>query len=95
VDQLHTGHDALGVEEALEADPRGFSPSGDLVRRYCSGRASANLDGVFPTVIEPVIHAHEAHSGMGGLEAIQGNYSWLAAALYQQSGRGTPIDRLL
>ena len=32
-------------------------------------------------VIELVIHAHAAQSGMGGLEAIQGDYSWLAVAL--------------
>ena len=37
--------------------------------------ASADLDGIIPTVIELVIHAHAPQSGMGGLEAIQGNYS--------------------
>jgi hypothetical protein len=69
-------------------DPRGFSPSGDLVRQYCSGRASADLDWLFPTVIELVIHAHAAQSGMGGLEAIQGNYSRLAVALESLTEEG-------
>jgi hypothetical protein len=56
-------------------DPRAFLPSGDLLRQYYSGRASADLDRAFPTVIELVIHAHAAQSGMGGLEPIQGKYS--------------------
>jgi hypothetical protein len=43
--------------------------------------AGADLDRIIPTVIELVIHAHAAPSGMGGLEAIQGDYSRLAVAL--------------
>jgi hypothetical protein len=41
----------------------------------------SNLDGIIPTVIEFVIHAPAPQSGMGGFEAIQGNYSRLALAL--------------
>jgi hypothetical protein len=40
----------------------------------------SNVDGIVSTVIEFVIHAHAPQSGMGGLEAIQGNYSRLAVA---------------
>ena len=49
-----------------------------------------NLDGTVPTVIEFVIHAHAPQSGMGGLEAIQGNYSRLAVALesFTEEGLG-------
>jgi hypothetical protein len=50
--------------------------------------ASADLDGIIPTVIELVIHAHAAQSGMGGLEAIQGNYSRLAVALESLTEEG-------
>ena len=50
----------------------------------------SNLDGIVPTVIEFVIHAHAPQSGMGGLEAIQGNYSRLAVALesFTEEGLG-------
>jgi hypothetical protein len=52
--------------------------------------ASADLDGIIPTVIELVIHAHAAQSGMGGLKAIQGNYSRLAVAFesFTEEGPG-------
>ena len=52
--------------------------------------ASADLDGIVPTVIELVIHVHAPQSGMGGLEAIQGNYSRLAVALesFTEEGLG-------
>ncbi len=49
LDQLHTGHDAPGVEEALEAEhfhqivvrlqSNETGKPGDLVQQYCSGRA--------------------------------------------------------
>jgi hypothetical protein len=48
----------------------------------------ADLDGIFPTVIELVIHAHAAQSGMGGLAAIQVNYSRLAVALESLTEEG-------
>ena len=50
----------------------------------------SNLDGMVPTVIEFVIHAHAPQSGMGGLEAIQGNHSRLAVALesFTEEGLG-------
>ena len=44
--------------------------------------------GLSRAVIELVIHAHAAQSGMGGLEAIQGNYSWLAVALESLTEEG-------
>jgi hypothetical protein len=50
-----------------------------------------NLDGIFPTVIELVIHAHAAQSGMRGLEAIQGNYSRLAVGLESLTEEGLEL----
>jgi hypothetical protein len=61
LDQLHTGHDALGVEEALEAEHgthAAFHPPVILFDNIVQVGASADLDGFFPTVIELVIHAH-------------------------------------
>ena len=84
MDQLHTGHDAPGVEEALKAEHwthAAFYPPVILFDNIVQVGASADLDGIFRTVIELVVHAHAAQSGMGGLEAIQGNYSRLAVAL--------------
>jgi len=50
----------------------------------------SNQDGIAPTVIEFVIHAHAPQSGMGRLEDIQGNYSRLAVALecFTEEGLG-------
>jgi hypothetical protein len=44
--------------------------------------------GLSRTVIELVIHAHAAQSGMGGLEAIQGNNSRLAVTLESLTEEG-------
>ena len=44
--------------------------------------------GLSRAVIEFVIHAHAAQSGMGGLEAIQGNYSRLAVAFESLTEEG-------
>ena len=91
LDQLHTGHDAPGVEEALEAEHwtnAAFYPPMILFDNIVQVGASADLDGIFPTVIELVIHAHAAQSGMGGLEAIQGNYlgsPWRLRALRKKA----------
>ena len=78
LDQLHTGHDAPGVEEVLEAEHwthTAFYPPMILFDNIVQVGASADLDRIVPTVIELVIHAHAAQSGMGGLETIQGDYS--------------------
>jgi hypothetical protein len=50
--------------------------------------ASADLDGTLPPVIELVAHAHAAQSGMGGLKAVQGNYSRLPVALESFTEKG-------
>src|SRR5271165_5687988 len=78
------GMDLPGVEEALESEHwthAAFYPPMILFDNIVQVGASADLDGIVPTVIELVIHTHAAQSGMGGLEAIQGNYSRLAVAL--------------
>jgi len=51
----------------------------------------SNLDRIVPTLIEFVIHAYAAQSGVGGLEAIQSNYSRLAVAFesFTEEGLGT------
>ena len=57
LDQLHTGHDAPGVEEALEAEHwthAAFYPPVILFDNIVQVGASADLDGIFPTVIELV-----------------------------------------
>jgi len=74
LDQVHTGHDAPGVEEGLEAEHRthaAFNPPVILFNNIVQVGASADLDGAIPPVIELLVHAHAAQSGMGGLEAIQ------------------------
>ncbi len=73
LDQLHTGHYAPGVEEALEAEHRthaAFNPPVILFNNIVQVGASADLDGALPPVIEFVIHTHTAQSGMGGLKAV-------------------------
>ena len=51
---------------------------------------ASNLDGIIPTIIEFVIRTHATQSGMGGLKAIQANYSRLAVALesFTEEGLG-------
>src|SRR5258705_7767841 len=69
LDQLHTGHDAPGVEESLEAEHwtyAAFYPPVILFDNIVQVGTSADLDGIFPTVIELVIHAHAARSAMCG-----------------------------
>jgi hypothetical protein len=84
VNQLYAGQDPPGVEEALESEHRAhaaFYPPVILFDNVVQVGAVSNLDGTVPTIIELVIHTHAAQSGMGGLEAIQGNYSRLAVRL--------------
>jgi hypothetical protein len=93
LDQLHTGHYAPGVEEVLETkhwSHAAFYPPVILFYDVVQVGTISNLDGIVPTVIEFVIHAHAPQSGMGGLEAIQGNYSRLAVALesFTEEGPG-------
>jgi hypothetical protein len=78
LDQLHTGHDVPGVEEALEAEHwthAAFYPPMILFDNIVQVGQVRIWTGLSRAVIELVIHAHAAQSGMGGLEAIQGNYS--------------------
>ena len=81
------------VEEALESEHRAhaaFYPPVILFDDLVQVGTISNLDGIVPTVIEFVIHPHAPQSGMGGLEAIQGNYSRLAVALesFTEEGLG-------
>jgi hypothetical protein len=51
LNQLHTGHDAPGVEEALEAEHwthPAFHPPVFLFDNIVQVGASADLDGIFP-----------------------------------------------
>ena len=83
VNQLYAGQDPPSVEETLESEHRAhaaFNPPVILFDGVVQVGTISNLDGIVPTVIEFVIHAHAPQSGMGGLEAIQGNYSRLAVA---------------
>src|SRR5271168_3644198 len=93
VNQLYAGQDPPCVEEALEAEHRAhaaFYPPVILFDNVVQVGTVSNLDGIVPTVIEFIIHAHAPQSGMGGLEAIQGNYSPLAVALesFTEEGLG-------
>ena len=91
LNQLYAAQYTPSVEEALEAEHwthAAFHPPVILFDNIVQVGASADLDGIFPTVIELVIHAHAAQSGMGGLEAIQGNDSRLAVALESLTEEG-------
>jgi len=84
LNQLYAGQDPPSVEEALETkhwSRAAFYPPMILFDDVVQVGTISNLDGIVPTVIEFVIHTHAAQSGMGGLKAIQGNYSRLAVAL--------------
>ena len=83
VNEFNAAQNTPGVEEALETkhwSHAAFYPSVILFDDVVQVRTISNLDGAVPTVIEFVIHTHAAQSGMGGFEAIQGNYSRLAVA---------------
>jgi hypothetical protein len=82
--QLYAAQNTPGVEEALETkhwSHAAFYPPVILFDDLVQVGTISNLDGIVPTVIEFVIHPHAPQSGMGGLEAIQGNDSGLAVAL--------------
>src|SRR5258708_8220849 len=85
VNQLYVGQaDPPGVEEALESEHRAYAalyPPVILFDNVVQVGTVSNLDGTVPTVIEFVIHTHAAQSSIGGLKAIQRNYSRLAVAL--------------
>src|SRR6266446_2028849 len=93
VNHLYAGQDPPGVEEALESEHRAYAalhPPVILFDNVVQVGTVSNLDGTVPTVIEFVIHTHAAQSSMGGLKAIQGNYSRLAVALesFTEEGLG-------
>jgi DnaB-like helicase C terminal domain len=81
VNQFNAAQNTPCVEEALETkhwSHAAFYPPVILFDDVVQVGTISNVDGIVPTVIEFVIHAHAPQSGMGGLEAIQGNYSRLA-----------------
>ena len=83
MNQFNAAQNTSGVEEALETkhwSHAAFYPSVILFDDVVQVGTISNLDRIVPTVIEFVIHAHAAQSGVGGLETIQGNYSRLAVA---------------
>ena len=93
VKQFNAAQNTPCVEEALETkhwSHAAFYPPVILFDDVVQVGTISNLDGIVPTVIELVIHAHAPQSGMGGLEAIQGNYSRLAVALesFTEEGLG-------
>ena len=69
---------------------RGFLPRVILFSDVVQVATISNLDGTVPTVMEFAIHTQAPQSGMAGLEAIQGNDSWLAVALesFTEEGLG-------
>jgi hypothetical protein len=78
VNQLYASQDPPGVEEALETkhwSRAAFYPPVILFDDVVQGGIISNLDGIVPTIIEFVIRTHAPQSGMGGLKAIQCNYS--------------------
>src|SRR5208282_5980284 len=83
VNEFNAAQNTPGVEEALETkhwSHPAFYPPVILFDDVVQVGTISNLDWIIPTVIELVIHAHAAQSGMGGLKAVQGNYSRLAVA---------------
>ena len=68
--QVATTNAGARAEGGLTPDFLALSPVWNALYIVQVG-TSADLDGIVPTVIELVIHAHAAQSGMGGLEAIQ------------------------
>ena len=93
VNQFNAAQNTPRVEEALETkhwSHAAFYPPVILFDDVVQVGTISNVDGIVPTVIEFVIHAHAPQSGMGGLEAIQGNYSRLAVALgsFTEEGLG-------
>ena len=90
VNQFNAAQNTPGVEESLETkhwSHAAFYPPVILFDDVVQVGTISNLDGIGPTVIELVIHAHAPQSGMGGLEAIQGNDSRLAVAFESFYGR--------
>ena len=78
MNQFNAAQNTSGVEEALETkhwSHAAFYPPVILFDDVVQVGTISNLDRIVPTVIEFVIHAHAAQSGVGGLETIQGNYS--------------------
>jgi hypothetical protein len=81
----------LGVEEALEPEHRahpGLDAPVVLFDDVVQIRASADLNGVLPTVIEFVVHAHATQSAMGRFEAVQGNHPRVAVATERLTEEG-------
>ena len=75
MNHLYAGQDPPGVEEALETkhwSNAAFYPPVILFDNVVQVGTVSNLDGIVPTIMEFIIHAHAAQSGVGGLEAIQG-----------------------
>ncbi len=93
MNQFNAAQNTSGVEEALETkhwSHAAFYPPVILFDDVVQVGTISNLDRIVPTVIEFAIHAHAPQSGVGGLEAIQGNYSRLAVAFesFTEEGLG-------
>ena len=74
VNQFNAAQNTPCVEEALETkhwSHAAFYPPVILFDDVVQVGTISNVDGIVPTVIEFVIHAHAPQSGMGGFEAIQ------------------------
>ncbi len=71
-----------------------IGPTQALMRRWCCSttlvkyQASADLNGILPTVIEFVVHAHATQSGMGRFEAVQGSHMRVAVATERMKALG-------
>jgi hypothetical protein len=71
-----------------------IGPTQALMRRWCCSttlvkyQASADLNGILPTVIEFVVHALATQSGMGRFEAVQGSHMRVAVATERMKALG-------
>ena len=89
--EFHASQHSSRIEEALEPEHR-TDPSLDapvvLFDDVVKIRASADLDGAFPPVIEFVIHTHAAQGGMGWFEAVEGNHTRIAVTAKRSTEEG-------
>jgi hypothetical protein len=91
VNQLYASQDPPGVEEALETkhwSHAAFNAPVILFDDVVQVGTISNLDGIVPTVVEFVIHAHAPQSGMGGLEAVDGNHTRIAVTAKRSTEEG-------
>ena len=91
VNQLYAGQNPPGVEEALEPEHRahpGLDAPVVLFDDVVQIRASADLNGGLPTVIEFVVHAMRRRAAWVGSKPSQGNHPRVAVATERLTEEG-------